>query len=293
MKKIYIALFSFSIILTFIAGYFIFNHGLNLGVDFKGGSIIELTYSGERPSVQGVTKAISDKIKVDSISVTPSGDKDLIIRTSTITEQQHQLILESIKTTNAEFTEKRFDSIGPSIGEELRYNSIIGIIVLILAIIIYIAIVFRSMGRIISPFAMGLGAFVALVHDVVISVGIFSFLGFYYGIEISAVYVAAALTILSYSISDTVVVFDRVRENVIRFGGRESFFSLVHKSIVQTLSRSINTSLTTILALLAIYLFGGESVKYFALALIIGISLGTYSSIFVASPVLMWWESRK
>jgi len=292
MKKIYAILFSISIITTLIAGYFLINHGLKLGVDFKGGSVIELQYSENRPEVGVISKAL-EVSKVQGVSVTPSGDKDLIIRSATLNEDQHQQVLNSLKAINDKFTEKRFDSIGPSLGEELRSNSVIGIAVLIGVIMLYISIVFRTMGRVISPWAMGVAALFALIHDVIISLGIFSFLGFYYGVEISAVYVAVALTILSYSISDTVVVFDRVRENIIRFGGRDSFLILVHKSILQTLTRSINSSMTTILALLAIYIFGGESIKFFAMALIIGIALGTYSSIFVASPVLMWWGARK
>ena len=134
---------------------------------------------------------------------------------------------------------------------------------------------------------MGIAAVLALIHDVGIPVGVFALLGHFYGIEISAVFVAAALTILGYSVSDTVVVFDRVRENVIRYGSKENFGELVHKSVMQTLARSLNTNFTVLLSLFAIYFFGGESIKYFSLSLIIGIFLGAYSSIFVASPLLL------
>ena len=139
---------------------------------------------------------------------------------------------------------------------------------------------------------MGLAAIVALVHDVVIPTGAFALLGHFYGVEISAVFVAAALTVLGYSVSDTVVVFDRVRENVLKGGVKEDFGAIVHKSIMQTLIRSLNTTFTTLLSLVAIYLFGGESIKYFALAMIMGIFLGAYSSIFVASPLLVWLNKR-
>ena len=178
-------------------------------------------------------------------------------------------------------------------GEELKSKSVKAIIILLVVIIVYISIVFRTMKRVLSPWAMGIAAVLALLHDVIIPVGVFSLLGYFAHIEITAVFVAAALTILGYSVSDTVVVFDRVRENVVRFGSKVSFAELMHKSIMQTLTRSINTSMTTLLSLLAIFLFGGESIKYFALALIIGIISGTYSSIFIASPIVVWWHQRK
>ena len=139
---------------------------------------------------------------------------------------------------------------------------------------------------------MSLAAIIALVHDVVIPIGVFAALGHYQGVEITAVFVAAVLTILGYSVSDTVVVFDRVRENILKFGTAEKFAPLVHKSIIQTLARSLNTTFTTLLSLLAIYFFGGESVKYFSLAMIIGIFLGAYSSVFVASPLLVWLSKK-
>src|SRR3989338_1099330 len=140
---------------------------------------------------------------------------------------------------------------------------------------------------------MGLAAIIALIHDVAIPVGVFAILGHFYGIEVTGVFVAAALTILGFSVSDTVVIFDRVRENVIRGGGKAQFGSLVHRSVMQTLARSLNTVFTVLLSLFAIYFFGGGSIKYFSLALIIGIFLGAYSSIFVASPLLVWWTQKR
>ena len=143
-----------------------------------------------------------------------------------------------------------------------------------------------------SPWSLGGAAIIALMHDIVIPAGVFAWLGHVHGVEVSAVFVAAVLTILGFSVSDTVVVFDRVRENLMRGGAKEGLGAIVHKSIMQTLSRSLNTTLATILSLVAIYLFGGESIKYFALALIMGFFFGAYSSIFVASPLLVWWNRR-
>jgi preprotein translocase subunit SecF len=174
----------------------------------------------------------------------------------------------------------------------LKNKSITAILVLLLAIVVYIAIVFRKLSTVLSPWAMGFAAVAALAHDILVPTGIFVLLGHYFNVEITAVFLAAALTILGYSISDSVVVFDRIRENVLRFGAKENFGETVHRSIMQTLVRSMNTTFTTLLSLIAIYFFGGESVKYFALALMIGIFCGAYSSIFIASPILVWWGRR-
>ena len=188
-----------------------------------------------------------------------------------------------------------FDSVGPAIGSELRGDSLKAIIIALLAICVYIAIVFRAMRRTLSPWIMSFATMVALTHDILVPLGVFAYLTHFKGVEIGAVFVAAILTILGYSISDTVVVFDRVRENILRghLTKDKSFGQVVHESIMQTLVRSINTNITTLLSLVAIYFFGGASIRYFALALIIGIFSGAYSSIFIASPVLVWLSRRR
>ncbi len=294
MKLPYKIVFFLSITLLVLSFVAIYMYPLRLGVDFRGGSVIELTFTKERPNLDELNKAVLTVKGVSDVNSNPVGDKGVIIRMSSIDEQTHQLILKAITGKFGEVTESSFDSIGPSVGAELRQKSVTAMIVLLLAIVLYIALVFRKISRVLSPWAMSVATLLALLHDVTIPIGIFALLGHFYGIEISAVFVAAALTILGYSVSDTVVVFDRVRENVLRFGSKEKFGDLVHKSIMQTLTRSLNTNFTVLLSLISIYFFGGTSIKYFALALIIGIFLGAYSSIFVASPVLVWWsEWRK
>ncbi|MEK7615734.1 MAG: protein translocase subunit SecF [Patescibacteria group bacterium] len=269
MKPVYKLFFAVSMLLTIVALVATVviwrkTHGEFLGIDFRGGSLLEVSFESGRPNE--------------------------IIREKKIAEERRQEILKDLETQYGPVRQERFDDIGPTVGAQLKSKSIKAVVILLIVIVIYLAIVFRSMARVLSPWAMGIAAIAALLHDVIIPIGVFSILGAYYGVEISAVFVAAILTILGYSVSDTVVVFDRIRENVVRFGGKESFPELVHKSILQTLTRSINTSVTTLLALVAIFLFGGESVKYFALALIIGIVSGTYSSIFIASPIVVWWH---
>lgn len=291
MHKTYKIMFWFSILLATTALVVTFVFGLNLGVDFNGGSVLELEFTKGRPEIDIVQKSLSD---FKDLSMASSGANGLMIRTGELSEQSHQIILNKLKTTfpASGLEERKFDSVGPLIGNELKNKSITAIILVLLGVIIYIAIVFRKLSRVLPGWAMGLAAIVALIHDVVIPVGVFALLGHFYGIEISAVFVAAALTVLGYSVSDTVVIFDRVRENVLRGGSKDDFGTVVHKSIMQTLTRSINTTFTTLLSLVAIYLFGGESIKYFALAMIMGIFLGAYSSIFVASPLLVWWSQR-
>ena len=267
--------------------------GLKLGVDFRGGSVLELFFNTDRPAIKDVAILISAVKPVSDVAVTPVGDKNLIVRLNEINEVTHQTILTDLKNKYPKVVENRFDSVGPTVGNELKNNSIWAVGILLVVISIYIAYVFRKMSRILSSWAMGTAAIVAMFHDVLIPVGVFVLLGRFKGVEISAVFVAAILTIIGYSVSDTVVVFDRVRENVLRFGSKEGFSQIVHKSIMQTLSRSINTNITVLLSLIAIFFFGGENIKYFALALIIGIFLGAYSSIFVASPILVWWSNKR
>ncbi len=289
MKPVYKIFFVASVLLTIGALVVTLvmwrkTNGSFLSTDFRGGSVLELRFEKGRPS---------EAITIPDATVLSSGDANIIIRAKTITDEKRQEIITTLSVKHGPVTQQRFDNIGPIVGRELKIKSIQAVIILLVVIIVYISLVFRAMSRVLSPWALGIAAVFALIHDVIIPMGVFSILGTYYGVEISAVFVAAALTILGYSVSDTVVVFDRVRENVIRYGSKESFVSLMHKSILQTLTRSINTSVTTLLSLLAIFFFGGETIKYFALALIIGIISGTYSSIFVASPIVVWWHERR
>lgn len=292
MHIIYKVVFTISISLLVAAFVIAFIYPLRLGVDFTGGSVIELSFPGSRPVLEDLNQTVRGVSGVTDASSSPAGDNDVFLRLNSLDEATHQQVLKSLTDKFGPITENRFDSVGPSVGAELRQKSVYAIVLLLLAIVVYIAVVFRKVARVLSPWAMGVAALLALLHDVIIPVGVFALLGHFYGIEISAVFVAAALTILGYSVSDTVVVFDRVRENVLRFGSKEKFSDLVHRSVMQTLTRSLNTNLTVLLSLIAIYFFGGESIKYFSLALIIGIFLGAYSSIFVASPVLVWWHEK-
>lgn len=279
--------------LTVVAIVLIATFGLRFGIDFTGGSAMQIVFDKGRPSADDLSKVVGSIPGVSNVGISPFGDKGDLIRLNSVSEQTHQQILSGITNKFGKATENSFDSIGPTIGSELKQKSIVSIVILLLAVIVYLAIVFRKLSRVLSSWAVGIAAIVALIHDVLIPTGVFVILGHYFGIEITGVFVAAALTILGYSVSDSVVVFDRVRENVLRFGSKEEFGTLVHKSVMQTLVRSINTTLATLLSILAVYFFGGESIKYFALALIIGIFSGSYSSIFIAAPILVWWSKKR
>lgn len=267
---------------------------LKLGIDFTGGSLLEVKFFPNRPEITQVEKSLAD-LNLGSLLVQPVGDKNMLFRFQNTTEEKHQEALgklrEIAQKDKGQVEEIIFNSVGPSIGQELKSKSVAAIFWVFIAIVIYISIAFRKISKPIASWKYGLSALVAMFHDVIITLGVFSILGEFYGVEINTPFVAAVLTVLGYSIHDTIVVFDRVRENLPK--SDLDFEGTVNMSLNQTLVRSLNTSLTVIIALLAILIFGGASIRTFALALTIGIFIGTYSSIFVASPLLVIWEKIK
>ena len=286
-RKIY---FIFSAILVIGSLVCLGIFGLKPGIDFTGGSILELEAIEERPSNQELKDALSE-LDLGEILVQPSGEKGVILRLKDISEETHQQILEKLQGL-CKIEELRFESIGPVIGQELKEKTKVVVILCLLVIVFYIAFAFRKISQPIVSWQYGIASLIAIFHDVLIPLGIFSILGKYYDVQITIPVVAALLTVLGYSINNTVVVFDRIRENLLKRKGA-TYEETVNISMNQTLSRSINTSLTTLFVLLAIFFLGGETLKYFALALILGISAGTYSSVFLASPLLVSWWKRK
>lgn len=265
--------------------------GLNWGIDFTGGSLMELEFKQNRPSNQEIKDTVS-VLELGEINVRPTKEKNIILRMRDIDEETHQKVLLTVQQLG-EVEELRFESVGPVIGQELKKKSLYSIIIALIAILLFIASAFRKVSFIVKSYKYGLLAIVALFHDILIVLGVFVVLGHFLNVEIGIAFVAALLATLGYSVNDTIVVFDRVRENLLVTEHREDFGKLVGKSLKQTIVRSVNTSLTTILVLLAVLIFGGASIQYFVLALIIGIAAGTYSSLFIASPLLVGWEMRK
>ena len=265
--------------------------GLRQGIEFTGGTLMVVRFE-ERPSVAELQESLGGlEGDLGTAIVQLAGEEDAQIRLKPIPEEQHQNILTRFKEDFGEIEELRYDSIGPVIGEELRSKSIRGLLIVLAAILIYVAYAFRKVSAPVQSWKYGLITILAAFHDVLIPVGIFAYLGNFYGTEIGTPFIAALLTILGYSITDTIVVMDRVRENLQKQSA--AFSEIVQKSVEQTFMRSFNTSITTLLALFAIYFFGGETLKEFTLTLIIGISVGTYSSIFIASPLLVTLERLK
>ncbi len=263
----------------------LFVWGLKPGIDFTGGSLMEIEYKNARPANNQILDALRST-GILNATVQPSGEKADILRFRDIDEKTHQDILESLKKLG-DLDQKQFNSIGPTIGNELKKNSAWAIAIVLIMIVAYISWAFRKVSRPISSWKYGVAAIIALIHDVSIPVGVFSVLGHFYGVEVDTLFVTALLTILGFSVHDTIVVFDRIRENLNKLGSRENFESIVEKSIRNTITRSINTSLTVLLVMSALYLFGGASTKFFSLALLIGVFCGTYSSIFIASALLV------
>jgi len=297
-KKIY---FIFSAILISASLGFLIVFGLKPGIDFTGGSILEIEYIEERPSNQEIKETLSN-LDLGEVLVQPTEEKGVILKMKDISEDTHQEILEKLKENKEgeedesssspvagarELEERRFESIGPVIGQELKEKTKIVIILSLLAIVLYIAWAFRKISQPIPSWQYGVSSLLALFHDVLIPIGIFSALGKFYGVQITIPVITALLAVLGYSINNTVVVFDRIRENLLKQIG--TYQEIVNNSLNQTLTRSINTSLTTLFVLVAIFFLGGGTLKYFALALILGIIAGTYSSIFLASPILVTW----
>jgi len=300
MSTLYKIFFTIAVVTMIVCAGIIAIFGFNLGNDFKGGSLMEVEFTLQsngafefisKPTIEQFKEVIKNTLG-DNLTIVKTGDYGYLIKADAISEPEHQQLLGEIKNNLGAFEEKRFDSVGPNIGKELKNKSIAAIVVTLIFICIYLAIVFKKVGRVINPWTLGVGAILALLHDLLLPFGIFALLGKLNGMEIDASFIAVALTILGYSVNDTVVVYDRVRENILK---KEpgTFDQIVHKSVKQTISRSINTIIAVLLSLVAIYFFGGTSLKNFSLAMIIGIISGAYSSIFVASPILMLFHKEK
>lgn len=264
--------------------------GLKLGIDFTGGSLLEVEFVKTRPENSAILEKLN-KAGIDSALVQPTGDNGAILRFKDVSEEQHQDVLFSLSKLG-EVHEKRFDSIGPTIGKELRKKSLWAIALVLLMIVVYISYVFRGVSRPLSSWKYGVAAVIALFHDIIIPTGLFAYLGHFHGIEVDTLFVTALLTILGFSVHDTIVVFDRIRERLLKSGGKENFEDVAEQSIRSTIGRSINTSLTVFLVMLALFFWGGESTKFFSLAIIVGVFFGTYSSIFIASALLVSWNKH-
>lgn len=286
LRKIWYTI-SAILIIPGIAALFIW--GLKPGVDFKGGTVIEAKFS-QTTSVAQIEKALTDSQLKNLVIQTVSADTYLI-KTEVITQDQHTKIDEELKTIgdSQQFQELSFQTVGPTVSNDLKQKAIIAVILASLAIILYVAFAFRQVPRPASSWRFGIGAVLALVHDLAFVTGLWAILGHYFGYEIDSLFITGLLTIMGFSVHDTIVVFDRIRENL-RKHPSLGFEENVNNSIIQTINRSLNTSLTVLIVLASLYFLGGSTLKHFILLLLIGITIGTYSSIFNASPILVSWQ---
>ncbi len=263
--------------------------GLKPGIDFTGGTLIEVSYQGARPAQDVIAAQLST---IDSAaSIRAAGTDGYIIRMKPISQEEKVAIFAALSpdATNKAI-EKNFSSIGPVLGKEALRKSLMSILFVLIAIVLFITFAFRKVSEPVSSWKYGLIAIVSLAHDVIIPTGVFAVLGHFAGYEVDTLFVTALLVVLGFSVHDTIVVFDRVRENLRHAAAKKPFEEIVGESVSQTFTRSINTSLTTLIALVVLYFAGGQSTEHFSLALIIGIAAGTYSSIFIGSPLLVTME---
>ncbi len=281
--------FTLSGLLIALSIFGMFKFKFNLSIDFKGGTITEVKYTTPRPD-QTALQSDLQAMNIGGFSLRPSGSDQYVIETEELTQAQNDELKTILGKNNANYTIEEQNSIGPTAGAELKRKAEIAVSVVVIMIVLFVTFAFRRVSKPVSSWKYGFATIIALAHDVIIPTGVFVFLGHFLGVEIDLLFVTGLLAILGYSVHDTIVVFDRVRENLrINYdrNQKEEFDQTVGKSVTQTFGRSINTSLTIFITLLALYLVGSPSTKDFALLLIIGVIVGTYSSIFIASPLLV------
>jgi len=289
-SKIWLSLSTILVTLSVIA---LFLWGLKPGLDFTGGSLLEVKFAGAQPTVVEINEVFA-QTDFGNLVIQPTGSNTIILRfQETSLEKHDQAItaLESLEQAEAGLTEIRFESIGSSVGAELRSRAFWLVFFALLIIIIYITFAFRAVSKPVPSWKYGLISIVSLAHNILLTCGVFAVLGHFLGTEVNTTFIVALLTVLGYSINDTIVVFDRVRENLPK--SHLSFSETVNDSLNQTFVRSVNATATTVLALLSILIFGGGSIKDFVLALVIGIFCGAYSSLFLAAPLLVLTEKRQ
>ncbi|MDK2856465.1 MAG: preprotein translocase subunit SecF [Bacillota bacterium] len=272
-SKLWLALSGTVIVIGLVA--LLVRGGLNLGIDFRGGTLLQLRFA-KAVSTEEVRNVLKN-YGLEKSGIQNSGSNTVLIRTRDLADQERQNVLAGLKEKLGDYEVLRAERVGGIVSKELTNNAFLALTIASILMLIYITLRFE--------FKFAVAGILALIHDVLITVGLFAL----FNIEVDSTFVAAILTIVGYSINDTIVVFDRIREHL-KTHRKESLRELVNNSINETLVRSINTSLTTLCAVLALLFFGGETTKVFALALFIGLTSGTYSSLFIASPLWYLWR---
>lgn len=279
--------FSFSTVLIVLSFVALGVWGLRPGIDFVGGSIMEVR--GQNVTVVSVRTSL-EKNNQKSIEVQSTGNNSVQVRMQQLDNDQHTKLLAVLKTEFPGLEELRFDSVGPIFSKDLVFKSVLAIVLSSFGILIYLAFVFNKSSAVVSSWAFGTFAVVALIHDVVIIAGFFAVYAHYFSASADSLFVSAILTVIGFSVHDTIVIYNRVKSNLRIL--RLPFGELVDLSVLETFTRSVNTSVTTLLVLLSLLFFGGSTIRPFVATLCFGIILGSYSSVFVAAPLLVWWQER-
>lgn len=261
--------------------------GIKKGVDFTGGTVIEITYTNPSATIDP-SVLLEQGVKAFSVK---EGVYKFISQKSY--EETSAILVTTLNKAANPYTETQVNTVGPTMGKEMTKKAAIAIVIVVIAILGFIAFAFREVSYPVASWKYGVVAMVTIVHDIIVPTGVYAYLSHTRGAEIDTLFVVALLTVMAVTISDKIVVFDRIRENLKVQGSRKPFDAIVGDSLSQTFTRSVNTSATTVLSLVALYFFGPETTKFFSLTLMVGIVVGTYSSIFVASPILTFWNKKK
>lgn len=261
----------------------------NIGIDFSGGVLMDLEFNNT-VTKDDIRNSISNLTGINNLQVQTISSQEVIIRTNQLSTEEVDLLRSTLNQKIGEYTELRYETVGPTISRDLTKKAIWAIVLAAIAIILYVAYAFRQVQKPANSWRFGITAIIALAHDLIISIGIYIILGKLFGFEIDSLFIVAILTILGYSVNDTIVIYDRIRENL-KTNPSYTFSQNVNISLGQSLARSINTSMTLILVLLCLILLGGESLRGFISLLLIGSIVGTYSSIFLAPPLLIAWQN--
>jgi len=286
-RKIFLTI-SGLLVATAIAVIIIF--GFQPGIDFSGGTLWQLrtTNNQQQTTNDNLKTFFETDLGLKGVMVFPAENNSFLIRLPHISEDEHQNFLSALKNKFGEIDELRFNNIGPAVGEELKTRAFWAIGLVILGISIYIAFAFRKVSYPVKSWKYGIITLLTLFHDIIIPAGLIAVLGWRLGVEIDTNFVVALLVVMGFSVHDTIVVFDRIRENLLLQRGRFDLATVINSSVNQTFARSVNTSLTLVLVLFALLFFGPITLHYFVLTLLVGVIFGTYSSIFVASPLLLY-----
>ena len=276
-----------AIAMVVMSGVAIAQFGIKKGIDFTGGTVVEINYA-----TSSVPKVDVEAFHAKDIKVFTTGPSSFKFISQKSYDDTKVTMVALLNPTSHPYTETQVNTVGASMGSEMTKKAIIAIIIVAFAILSFIAFAFREVSVPVASWKYGVVAMVTIIHDIIIPTGVYAFLSSRYGAEIDTLFVVALLTVMAVTISDKIVVFDRIRENLKNFGTKRPFETVVDESLIQTFTRSINTSMTTVLSLVALYFYGPESTKFFSLTLMVGIIVGTYSSIFVASPILTYFVKK-